>query len=45
MRLIKVNKRFTFNIHDPVGIRLQTRLRLDFSQLNEHKFGHNFIKN
>ena len=45
MRLIKVNKRFAFNMHDPVDIRLLTRLRLDFTQLNEHEFGHNFVKN
>ena len=31
-----------FNIHDPFGIKLLTRLRLDFSHLKEHKFRHNF---
>ena len=31
-----------FSIHDPVGVKLFTRLRLRFSHLNEHKFCHNF---
>ena len=30
-----------YNIHDPVGIKYLTRLRLGFSHLNEHKFRHN----
>ena len=32
----------TYNIHDIAGIRLLTKLRLNFSALNEHKFSHNF---
>ena len=32
----------TYRIHNPVGIRLLTRLHLSLSHLNEHKFGHNF---
>ena len=31
-----------FNILDPTGLKLLTRLRLDFSHLNEHRFRHNF---
>ena len=31
-----------FNIFDLVGIKFLTRLRLDFSHLNEHRFCHNF---
>ena len=31
-----------YNIHDPVGIKYLTRLRLGLSHLNEHKFRHNF---
>ena len=31
-----------FNIHDTSGIKLLSRLRLNFSHLNEHKFRHNF---
>ena len=32
----------TFGIHNPIGLRLLTSLRLGFSDLNEHKFRHNF---
>ena len=31
-----------YNIHDPLGIKYLTRLRLGLSHLNEHEFGHNF---
>ena len=31
-----------FNIFDPIGLKLLTRLRLGFSHLNEHRFRHNF---
>ena len=31
-----------FAIRDPAGVKLLSRLRLKFSHLNEHKFGHNF---
>ena len=31
-----------FNIHDQVGVKLLTRLRLSFSRLTEHEFRHNF---
>ena len=31
-----------FNIFDPKGLKLLTRLRLEFSRLNEHIFRHNF---
>ena len=29
-------------MHDPVGVKLLTRLRLQFRHHNEHKFRHNF---
>ena len=29
-------------IHNPVGLKLLARLRLDHSHLNEHRFNHNF---
>ena len=29
-----------FYIYDPLGIKLRTRLRLQFSHLNKHKFTH-----
>ena len=31
-----------YNIHNPNCLRLLTRLRLELSHLNEHKFNHNF---
>ena len=31
-----------YNIHDPMGIKYRTRLRLGFNHLNDHKFRHNF---
>ena len=31
-----------FSIYDPLGVKLLTRLRLQFSHLNEHKSRHGF---
>ena len=31
-----------YNIYNPLGLKLLTRLRLDLSHLNQHKFNHNF---
>ena len=31
-----------YNIHNPIGLKLLTRLRLGLSHLNEHKFKHNY---
>ena len=31
-----------YNMHDPVGIKYLTTLRLGLGHLNEHKFRHNF---
>ena len=31
-----------YNIHNSLGIKFLTRLRIGFSQLKEHKFRHNF---
>ena len=31
-----------YNVHDPLGVKLLSRLRLQFSHLNEHKFRHGF---
>ena len=31
-----------YDIHNPLGLCLLTRLRLGLSHLNEHKFNHNF---
>ena len=30
------------SVYDPLSVKLLTRLRLDFSHLNEHKFRHGF---
>ena len=40
--VFSLKQRSLFSINDPVGVKLLTRLRLQFSQLNEHKFRHNF---
>ena len=32
----------TFNIHNPLGLKLLTHLRLGLSHLNEHRFNHYF---
>ena len=37
-----MNQRSLFTIHDPVGAKLLRRYQLQFNQLNEHKFHHNF---
>ena len=38
----KADENSIFNVHNPIGIKLLSRLRLNFSQLNEHEFRHNF---
>ena len=35
-------ERKIFNINDPLGIKMLTRLRLGFRHLREHKFTHDF---
>ena len=35
-------KRSTFGIHNVEGLKLLTSLRVKFSDLREHRFGHNF---
>ena len=43
-KLIKCKKKENriFSIYDPLGVKLFTRLRLQFSHLNEHQFRHGF---
>ena len=41
MKDIKSNERSLFSIHDPQGVKLLSRLRLNFSHLNKHKFRNN----
>ena len=38
----KTEENSLFNVHNPTGVKYLTRLRLNFSQLNDHKFHHNF---
>ena len=42
LNFFSLNQRSLFSIHDPVGVKLLTRLRLQFSHLNEPKLRHNF---
>ena len=42
MKDSKSNERQLFSIHDPQGVKLLSRLRLNFSHLNENKFRLNF---
>ena len=42
MCLIRPQKRSLFGFHNIEGVRLLTRLRVEFSDLREHRFRHNF---
>ena len=42
LSLIRPFQSNMYNIFDPIGLKLLTRLRLGFSHLNEHKFRHDF---
>ena len=42
LSFIRPNQSNIYNIFDPIGLKLLTRLRLGLSHLNEHKFCHNF---
>ena len=42
LKIARLMQNSIFNVHDPVGIKYLTRLRLGLSHLNEHKFRHNF---
>ena len=42
LEFIRPKPNIIFNIHNPLGIRYLTRLRVGFSHLKEHKFRHNF---
>ena len=42
LNFIRPKGNLVFDIHDTNGIKLLTRLRLNFSHLNEYKFRHNF---
>ena len=40
---IRPKASLVYNIHNPLGLKLLTRLRVNFSHLREHKFRHNFL--
>ena len=42
VRLVRPTKKSTFGAHDIEGVRLLTRLRVQFSDLHEHRFSHRF---
>ena len=42
LSFVRPTQNSVYNIFDPIGLKLLTRLRLGFSHLNEHKFRHNF---
>ena len=42
LSFIRPNENSVFAIHDTKVLKLLTRLRLNFSHLNEHKFRHGF---
>ena len=42
LRFIRPGKNPVYNIYDILGIKLLTRLRVNFSPLNEHRFRHDF---
>ena len=42
LKFMRPSPSSTFNMHNPHGIKLLTRLRVGLSHLREHKFRHNF---
>ena len=42
LQFIRPSGSEVYNIHDSIGLKYLTRLRLEFSHLREHKLGHNF---
>ena len=42
LKFIRPSPYSTFNVHNPHGMKLLTRLRVGLSHLREHKFRHNF---
>ena len=41
LSFIRQNSNSVFNINNPLGLKLLTRLRISFSHLKEHEFKHN----
>ena len=42
LKIGRPNQCSVYRIHNPMGLKLLTRLRLGPSRLNEHRFNHNF---
>ena len=42
LNIIRLNSNNVFNIKNPLGLKLLTRLRIGFSHAKEHKFKHKF---
>ena len=42
MIITEKKENFLFSIHNPFGVKILTRLRLQLSHLNERKFRHGF---
>ena len=42
LKKIRPCPNYLYGVHDPLGVKLLTRLRLGLSHLREHKFRHNF---
>ena len=42
LNFVRPRENSVFEVHDVNGVKLLTRLRLDCSHLNKHKFRHNF---
>ena len=42
LNFVRPRESSVFEVYDIKGVKLLTRLRLNFSHLNEHKFRHNF---
>ena len=43
LKFIRPSRNSVFRCHNPKGVKLLTRLRLDLSHLREHKFQHGFL--
>ena len=42
LKSVRPKQRLIFDLHNPIGLKHLTRLRLGLSHLREHKFKHNF---
>ena len=42
MRFLRPKCFSVYNVHDPIGLKLLTRMRVNLSQLREHTFKHGF---